>query len=565
MTVTVPPGVGGDGAAGAAVVSPAPGRQQQQGEGGSEATQGERILCAAVSVRPPLLCARRGARSSPRLRRRDPGPEAATRPPTRAPCSSTSAAPAATRSRPPTPTARSRSADPGRRAHQRAELQRAQGEPRRTCSSRSATAASRARSCPRTSWSGDDAEKVAEFLPSTPASRRARPQTGERLAVLDLREIRERPARGPGGAAPAAASARPLLDEALELDERRRALLPELEELRARKNEASERIGELQRERRGRGARRSPRCAASSAREKELEEELREVEERRTDALAALPNLPDPTAADEDEVLREVGEARRRRGRDHVELLGEHLDMEAGARVAGLALRLPEGRRWSGSSSRSCSGRSSCWTGKRLHSRDAAGAGARAGAVRHRLPARHRAADLPRARGRALPGGHLRGAAGVAPRGRDPRAAASCRCRYAGFSTCFRREAGAAGKDTHGHLPRAPVRQGRDVHVRRARGVAGRARAAAGDRGGDPPGARDPLPGGEHRGRRPGHLGREEVRPRGVAAGPGPLPRADLVLEHDRLPGAPARRPLPARRTARPPSTCTRSTAPRSR
>ena len=40
--------------------------------------------------------------------------------------------------------------------------------------------------------------------------------------------------------------------------------------------------------------------------------------------------------------------------------------------------------------------------------------------------------------------------------------------RYAGFSPCFRREAGAAGKDTRGHLPRAPVRQGRDVHVRRA-------------------------------------------------------------------------------------------------
>ena len=47
--------------------------------------------------------------------------------------------------------------------------------------------------------------------------------------------------------------------------------------------------------------------------------------------------------------------------------------------------------------------------------------------------------------------------------------------------------------------------------------------------------------------RRPGRLGRQEVRPRGVAAGPGPLPRAHLVLEHDRLPGAPPGRPLPAR------------------
>ena len=40
--------------------------------------------------------------------------------------------------------------------------------------------------------------------------------------------------------------------------------------------------------------------------------------------------------------------------------------------------------------------------------------------------------------------------------------------RYAGFSTCFRREAGAAGRDTRGHLPGPPVRQGRDVQLRRA-------------------------------------------------------------------------------------------------
>ena len=47
-----------------------------------------------------------------------------------------------------------------------------------------------------------------------------------------------------------------------------------------------------------------------------------------------MPNLPDPAAPAEDEVLREEGEAGRP-GRNHVELLGEHLDMTAGARVAG--------------------------------------------------------------------------------------------------------------------------------------------------------------------------------------------------------------------------------------
>src|SRR5207237_6205851 len=58
------------------------------------------------------------------------------------------------------------------------------------------------------------------------------------------------------------------------------------------------------------------------------------LEHRLEDALAALPNLPDESAADDDEVVREVGESGRE-GRDHLELLGELVDMEAGAKVAG--------------------------------------------------------------------------------------------------------------------------------------------------------------------------------------------------------------------------------------
>ena len=112
------------------------------------------------------------------------------------------------------------------------------------------------------------------------------------------------------------------------------------------------------------------------------------------------------------------------------------------------------------------------------------------------------------------------------------------------------------------HLPRAPVRQGRDVLLRDARRVGGRARAAAGDRGGDPQRARHPLPRGRHRRRRPRRLGGAQVRPRGVAARPGALPRADLVLEHDRLPGAPAGDPAAGPRAAGGRRRCTRSTAP---
>src|SRR5918995_2475173 len=113
--------------------------------------------------------------------------------------------------------------------------------------------------------------------------------------MLDLRQSREAPqpardALARRGIDPA------VIDEALELDERRRALLPELEDLRARKNQASKRIGELQRS----GEDASQAIAEGkgvSAREKELDDQLRSVEERRTTVLLSLPNLPDPTAA----------------------------------------------------------------------------------------------------------------------------------------------------------------------------------------------------------------------------------------------------------------------------
>ena len=51
-------------------------------------------------------------------------------------------------------------------------------------------------------------------------------------------------------------------------------------------------------------------------------------------ALGSLPNLPDPDAPDEDTVLREVGDAGAT-GRDHLELAGPRIDMERGARLSG--------------------------------------------------------------------------------------------------------------------------------------------------------------------------------------------------------------------------------------
>jgi seryl-tRNA synthetase len=150
--------------------------------------------------------------------------------------------------------------------------------------------------------------------------------------VLDLREIRADPDR-----ARAALSRRGLpaetVDELLELDARRRELLPELEGIRKAKNEASKRIGELQRQG-GDASEAIAEVREVGEREKRLQDDIGALEQRRDSLMAALPNLPDETAPDEEEVVREVGEAGAV-GRDHLELLGGLIDLEAGARVAG--------------------------------------------------------------------------------------------------------------------------------------------------------------------------------------------------------------------------------------
>ena len=63
--------------------------------------------------------------------------------------------------------------------------------------------------------------------------------------MLDLRSIRDDP--GPARAALARRGAAEALDELLRCDERRRQVLPEVEERRARQNRASDQIAEAKR------------------------------------------------------------------------------------------------------------------------------------------------------------------------------------------------------------------------------------------------------------------------------------------------------------------------------
>ncbi|GAC1438932.1 MAG: serine--tRNA ligase [Solirubrobacteraceae bacterium] len=151
--------------------------------------------------------------------------------------------------------------------------------------------------------------------------------------MIDLKLIREQPDAVRAALARRGAGVEGGVDRVLALDERRRALLPELEELRAQKNAASEQIARAKRSGED-TAQAIAEMRATGGREKELAGELVAVQAQLRGAHAALPNLPLDGAPAADEVLREVGEAGRS-GRDHLALAGSMIDMEAGARLAG--------------------------------------------------------------------------------------------------------------------------------------------------------------------------------------------------------------------------------------
>ncbi len=239
------------------------------------------------------------------------------------------------------------------------------------------------------------------------------------------------------------------LDEVIALDERRRELIPQLEELRARRNAAAEPIAQ---------AKRAGEDAAAAiaeqrelgAEEKRLADELATVEERLGTALARLPNLPADDAPAQDSELRRSGEPPEPPPwlRDHLELAGELIDMDAAARLSGsrfaylkgdlVMLELALVR----------------WTLEKLRGR---GFEPVIPPVLVRERALFGTGFLPDTEQQiySLPEDelYLVGTSEVAlaslhdeqilPAERLP-------LRYAGFSPCFRREAGAAGRDTRG-------------------------------------------------------------------------------------------------------------------
>ena len=272
--------------------------------------------------------------------------------------------------------------------------------------------------------------------------------------MLDLKLIRSDPERVK--AALARRGAAEQVDELLGLDVRRRELLPEIEGAQAERKTLSKRIGESKQ--RGEGAAEEMQAVQSlKERIESGKAELEKVEAALDRLARALPNLPDPDAPDgmteEDAiVLREEGERPSFdfEPRDHLEIGTELglIDMESAAKLSGSRFAYVKGD-----------------------------------LVLLELALVRFAIDLVRDEGHepVVPPVLVREEAlygsGFLPGDRDqiyeiPKDdlflvgtsevslaalhadeildAERLPLRYAGFSTCFRREAGAAGRDTRG-------------------------------------------------------------------------------------------------------------------
>jgi seryl-tRNA synthetase len=154
--------------------------------------------------------------------------------------------------------------------------------------------------------------------------------------VLDLRLIRRDPDAVRAALARRGDTGVGVLDRVLALDVRRREILPRVEGLRAEQNAANQAIAAAKKS--GEGADDAiARMREVAAEAKALNEELAQVDAELTPTLAQLPNLPEESAAPEDTVIKEVGErwVPSFPVRDHLELAGERIDMERGARLSG--------------------------------------------------------------------------------------------------------------------------------------------------------------------------------------------------------------------------------------
>jgi seryl-tRNA synthetase len=272
--------------------------------------------------------------------------------------------------------------------------------------------------------------------------------------MLDLKAIRSDPERVK--AALARRGAAEQVDELLALDARRRELLPEVENAQAERKTLSKQIGE--RKQAGEDAEELMATVQGlKERVESAKEELEQVEAKLAELAPSLPNIPDPDApegmTEEDAVVvREVGERPRFdfEPRDHLEIGTELglIEMEKAAELSGSRFAYLKGDlvmlelalvRFAIETVRG-EGHEPVVPPVLVREEALEGTGF--------LPGdRDQIYEIPKDE-LFLTGTSEVGLAGL--HANEILDAAELPLRYCAFSTCFRREAGAAGRDTRG-------------------------------------------------------------------------------------------------------------------
>jgi seryl-tRNA synthetase len=269
--------------------------------------------------------------------------------------------------------------------------------------------------------------------------------------MLDIRLIREDPEAVKMALARRDPTLPGLVDEIVLADQQWRTMTTGAENTRAQQRAHSDEVAAGKRAGRDVGAE-LEQLKKLSAEVKALTEEARVMQEDLQEQLARLPNLPDPSAAagPEDELVREVGQVPDLdfTPRDHLELAGDLIDMEHAAKLSGARFAYLKGDlvmlelalvRWALEKVRD-HGFQPVVPPVLVRERALYGTGFLPDTEQqiYRLPEDE--LYLVGTSEVALASLHDEE---IVDAGRLP-------LRYAGFSPCFRREAGAAGKDTRG-------------------------------------------------------------------------------------------------------------------
>ncbi|MBO9533386.1 MAG: serine--tRNA ligase [Solirubrobacteraceae bacterium] len=174
--------------------------------------------------------------------------------------------------------------------------------------------------------------------------------------MLDLKALRADPDGARTALARRGDGIAERVDAVLALDERRRELLPLIETERAEANKRAKATGQQIGQVKASGGTPEEQQAkidailadakAGQQHVDELAAQLEQVEAEFHEALLLIPNLPDPTAAPHDTVVREVGTPRQFgfEPRDHLQLGGSLIDMERAARLSGSRFALLKGQ-----------------------------------------------------------------------------------------------------------------------------------------------------------------------------------------------------------------------------